>query len=93
MRSKPTRHLLLVLVLLLGQWLTVAHAFEQPSLAADHHCHVCSHAQALGAALPPAPPLPTLVGRYEAPRHVLDVARSSARVYRHPIRGPPQPLM
>ncbi len=93
MRSKPTRHLLLALVLLLGQWLTAAHAFEHPSLAADHHCHVCSHAQASGAALPPAPLLLALVGRYEAPSHVFDAAHGSARVYRHPIRGPPQPLM
>lgn len=93
MRLTPTRHLLLALVLLLGQWLSAAHAFEHPSLAADHHCHVCSHTQAMGAALPPAPLLPTRVGRYEAPLHRLETAHSSERVYRHPIRGPPQPLV
>ena len=93
MRLSPTRHLLLALVLLLGQWLSAAHAFEHPSLAADHHCHVCSHAQAMGAALPPAPLLPVLAGRYEAPLHVVDTGRRSTRIYRHPIRGPPQPLM
>ncbi len=49
-----TRRLLLIAVLVFGQWLAVAHASEHHALAQKHTCSQCLHSQPLdtGAVTP-----------------------------------------
>jgi hypothetical protein len=47
MRVHPLRSLLLLLALLAGQWLAVAHAHEHPALTVDQACALCVHVPGL----------------------------------------------
>ncbi len=89
MRLTPARKLFIALALLLGQWLLAAHTFEHPALAADQDCHICSVAQALGSAPPPAAPLLLVAGVHEAPQVLPQAAPALVSVAHYRIRGPP----
>lgn len=82
--------LLLALVLLLGQWLAVAHAFEHPALVQDAACQLCVHAQShAGALLKAAPSSPALPGTTEAPVASCISAPQQTAPTAYDIRGPP----
>lgn len=85
----------MLLALLLGQWLAVAHGFLHPATAApDVQCELCLHAQGMdsGALAVHAPALPPAAA-HEAPLVAL-TAPLVSRVTRHcPIRGPPITLV
>lgn len=88
-RALPSS-LLLALVLLLGQWLTLAHAFEHPALAQDAACQFCVHAQGHeGALLKAVPSSPVLAGTTEAPAAACISAPQQTAPTAYDIRGPP----
>lgn len=47
MTVRVYRPLLLLLALLAGQWLAVAHAHDHPAIAVDQVCALCVHAPGL----------------------------------------------
>jgi hypothetical protein len=47
MAVRVYRPLLLLLALLAGQWLAVAHAHDHPAIAVDQVCALCVHAPGL----------------------------------------------
>ena len=56
MSRAALRPLLLLLALVAGQWLAVAHAHEHPAVAVDPICELCVHAAGLGTAVPVCAP-------------------------------------
>jgi hypothetical protein len=93
MRLTSARKLFLALALLLGQWLLAAHTFEHPALAADHQdCHLCSHVQSLGTALPPAIAITLVPTSHEVPDAAPPVLVSVASCVTCFIRGPPSAI-
>ncbi|MGB1561179.1 MAG: hypothetical protein ACPHN2_06725 [Sinimarinibacterium flocculans] len=90
MRRLLPKHLLLILTLVFGQWLAVAHAHEHAALSVDQVCQICLHAPgidtgALGGkpAFLPAAPSSEAPGYLPPPA----TARTHHRLTR--IRGPP----
>lgn len=94
MSASRLRSLLLLLALLAGQWLTLAHGFEHSALQADVECTLCVQARAIGAG---APSSTATALRFE-PAHVapastavLALRPGAAVVYRS--RAPPSLLV
>lgn len=92
MRPTLPRLFLFALALILGQWLTLAHAGEHPALAPhdDAGCELCLHVHQLGAALPASSPAPLA-----AAGPVAFVVRATSAAHAdatsdYPIRGPPR---
>lgn len=79
----------LAAALLLGQWLTAAHAPDALQSGAAHTCAVCVYAHGAGSGALPAILVLALGPSAEAP--LTDAAASplAAAVRNHPIRGPP----
>lgn len=91
MRIRRLHEVLMVLALVLGQWLTLAHAFQHPALsAADFQCQICLHAQGLDSGAAPTPLQPaSLAAAQEAPqRTAAPFFPTLAQAY-YPIRAPP----
>lgn len=91
MRLRFRHQLIWTLALLLGQFLSFAHAFEHPALAAEPHCQVCVHAQALsaGAISEFCASIPALHG-IEAPQRASWSDTGARLSSLHRIRGPPR---
>lgn len=90
MRLSSLRSLLLVLLLVSGQWLNLAHAGKHPALTGgEQNCEFCVHAQGLAAGLVDLPrvAVPTLA--HEAPLSLGFVSVAVAAPAHYPIRGPP----
>jgi len=91
MRPSSLRSLLLVLLLVSGQWLNIVHAGKHPALSGggEQNCEFCVHAQGLGAGLAALPrvALPTLA--HEAPQAPSLASPARAAPAHYPIRGPP----
>ena len=91
MRSTRLQTAALLLALVLGQWLTVAHAFLHPVTAGpDTHCEFCLHGPGLDSGTVATPAklvvVPVSTDIVELP--VLFVVTSFAPGA-HSIRGPP----
>lgn len=90
MRLRPIKQWLLILTLLVGQWLVVAHTHSHPAIELEQACEVCVHAAGIGsgalagqpAALPHAP-------KSEAPLIASVAVVQTAVVAQARIRGPP----
>nr|ALV86423.1 hypothetical protein [uncultured bacterium 16] len=90
LRRPRLRLALLGFVLLIGQLLQVAHAYEHKALSVHPVCQICIHGQGLdsGALAPSALALPEFGA--EAPiSQVLPSAVRSLRASAHRSRGPP----
>ncbi len=87
------RMMLFALTLILGQWLTLAHASEHPALQPEKAgCELCLHIQQLGSSMPTVASLAILQTTHESPA-VADLPAARVTPLRHyPIRGPPQLL-
>ena len=87
------RNAILGVALLLGQWLTVAHAVEHPALSTETVCQICLHGQLdSGALAPRLAALPAFVAvPFEAPVAVAAVPHRSPSLYR--ARAPPVSLV
>jgi hypothetical protein len=93
-RLPRLRLALLGFVLLIGQLLQVAHAYEHKALSVHPVCQICLHGQGLdtGALTPSAVALPEF--GVEAPStRSLPSAVSSLRASAHRSRGPPVVLV
>lgn len=90
MRPPPFRLLLLILALVLGQWLALAHAFEHPALAADDGCQICAQHGLDGAALAPQPAALRVPGVAATPGLSSPQHPAFRFTAIHRIRGPPQ---
>lgn len=91
MRVRAHHSLLLILALLAGQWLVLAHELEHPALGGDLDCHLCVHAHNLASGAPPAIAVPKLAAyTQEVPSAVADVVIVTVRHRLQPIRGPPE---
>ncbi len=90
MRIKPSRQWLLILTLLVGQWLAVAHTHSHPALELEQACEICVHAAGIGsgALVGKAPALP-LAPKSEAPLVAVTAVIQTAVVAQTRIRGPP----
>ena len=85
----------MLLALLLGQWLAVAHGFLHPATAApDVQCELCLHAQGMDSGAVAALPQQAVPqSTQEAPLVAL-LAPVLTPASRHcPIRGPPSSLV
>lgn len=90
MRISLNKQWLLILTLLVGQWLAVAHTHSHPALELEQACEICVHAAGIGSgalvgqppALPPAP-------KSEAPLVAVTTVVQTAVVAQARIRGPP----
>ena len=93
MRHSSLRSLLLVLLLVSGQWLNVAHAGKHPALSGggDQNCEFCVQGLGAGLAELPRVALPTLA--HEAPQALIFASASVAAPAHYPIRGPPLSLV
>jgi hypothetical protein len=82
---------LLVLALVLGQWLTLAHSFQHAALdPADQQCQLCLHAQGLDSGAAPSLPNLVLLGiAQEAPVSLPAISSPGSAVRYCPIRAPP----
>jgi disulfide bond formation protein DsbB len=96
MRTPVSRILVLVLALLAGQWLTVAHAHAHaehdahPALTFEQTCTYCLHASgADGGALPCTASTATWAGQTEAPHSFGSFAPPGTHARLQQIRGPP----
>ncbi|MGH8457483.1 MAG: hypothetical protein ACRETE_10890 [Stenotrophobium sp.] len=94
MRTRPFGTYALLLTLLLGQWLLVAHSFQHPLLSApDQTCQICAHAPAhTGSAVAPPAPQLLLTPTHETPLAALPAVRVALAVIHYPIRAPPIPV-
>ena len=91
MLRRPTFRLaLLGLVLLIGQLLQVAHAYEHKALSAHPVCPICIHGQGLdsGALAPSTPALPEF-GAQAPTASALPIVLLTRRAAAHRCRGPP----
>ncbi|HVT36854.1 MAG TPA: hypothetical protein VHE37_14785 [Nevskiaceae bacterium] len=91
MRMSRVRTAAMLLALLLGQWLNLAHGFIHPVDAGpDAHCQMCLHAQGMDSgAIAPVTHLPPLAVSHEIPALPLRRAVISIAADGHRIRGPP----
>lgn len=91
MRPTSSRLFLFALVLILGQWLTLAHAVEHPALASggESTCELCLHAHQLGGALPATSPALVIVSGHESFAPPTPRAAHAVAAAHYPIRGPP----
>jgi hypothetical protein len=81
---------LLLLALLAGQWLSVAHSHDDSGIDADHVCQLCLHAVQLDAFLP-APELLPLTPASRSVSHSRSATPAAARHSRfHDSRAPPR---
>jgi hypothetical protein len=91
MRSRqPLISAVLALAVLLGQWLTAAHAPDhalQPGAA--HVCAVCVYAHGAATGALPAMPRLTFDAGADAPEIFVAASPLAATLRHHPIRGPP----
>ncbi len=90
MRIKPLHKLLLVAVLVFGQWLAIAHDYQHPALAdGEQSCQVCLHGPNLlaGPVIPVA--LATLWLTDEIPLAPVSGPVLNRRHSHAPIRAPP----
>lgn len=92
MRPTSPRLLLFALALIMGQWLTLAHAVEHPALASggEATCDLCLHAHQLGAALPAASPTLLIVAGHAVFMPSAVSAAHAVAGSHYPIRGPPR---
>jgi hypothetical protein len=94
-RQRPRlRNAILGVALLLGQWLTLAHAIEHPALSPEQVCQICLHGQGLdsGAIAPTAVALPEFHAvAVDAPLLVAAVPLRHTARYR--ARAPPVVLV
>lgn len=90
MRRQLPQRLLLILTLVVGQWLAVAHAHGHASLAVDQVCQICLHAPGIDTgALAGKPPALPAAPRAEAPAPVRSQAAAHIVSRYTRIRGPP----
>lgn len=90
-RVRAWQSLLLVLALLVGQWLVLAHELQHPALGGDLDCQLCVHAHNLASGAPPAVTTPDLATyAQELPVAVVAVVIVTAQHRLQPIRGPPE---
>lgn len=90
MRFSLTKHWLLILTLLVGQWLAVAHTHSHPALEIEQACEVCIHAAGVGSgALAGQPPALPTAPKAEAPLIAITPVVETAVVAQARIRGPP----
>jgi hypothetical protein len=81
----------MLLALLLGQWLAVAHGFLHPASATpDVQCELCLHAQGMDSGAVSALPQHAVpVASQEAPQQLAAAPVQSSLNRNRPIRGPP----
>lgn len=95
MRPGHFRKHLLLLALILGQWLTFAHALQHPVLSAGEQlCQIGVHAQGLDAGATVAIPVALVFANQVAA--LVHTPRSSVAFHpssQHLIRGPPARLV
>ena len=93
-RRPAFRLALLGLVLLIGQLLQVAHAYEHKALSVHPVCQICIHGQGIdsGALAPSATALPEFGVQAPTPT-ALPAAVVTRRVSAHRSRGPPVVLI
>jgi hypothetical protein len=94
LRRPHVRLALLGLVLLIGQLLQVAHAYEHKALSVHPVCQICIHGQGFdaGALAPSAPALPEF-GVQAPTAKALPSAVVTQRASAHRSRGPPAVLI
>lgn len=86
------RTLLLATALILGQWLTLAHANEHLAPAQELSCEVCLHAERFSGALAfAAPRLALAAHSCETPEALPEPAAPRREAANCSIRGPPEP--
>ncbi|MGH8505477.1 MAG: hypothetical protein ACRETM_05865 [Stenotrophobium sp.] len=85
----------LLLALLLGQELLVAHTFTHSLLSPpDQLCQLCAHAPThSGSAVAPPPPLLVLAPQIPPPDIAPPALQLTATAKHYPIRGPPVSLV
>ena len=90
LRRPALRLALLGFVLLIGQLLQVAHAYEHKALSVHPVCQICIHGQGLDSAAlaPSAPALPEF-GAQAPIAKALPSAIRTLRAAAHRSRGPP----
>lgn len=95
MRHSSLKSLLLVLLLVSGQWLNFAHAGKHPALSGggEQNCEFCVHAQGLGAGLAEVPQVVVPSRAHEAPLALIFVSALADAPAHYPIRGPPLSLV
>jgi hypothetical protein len=93
-RRSRLRLALLGFVLLVGQLLQVAHAYEHKALSTHPVCQICIHGQGLDSAglAPSAPALPEF-GAVLVVARDLPAAVTTLRASAHRSRGPPVVLI
>lgn len=91
MRLTLPRTMLFALALILGQWLTLAHASEHPALSTEKAgCELCLHVHQLGAAAPAPGVAQVAIAAHEAPAATIPAATPTPSLRHYPIRGPPR---
>lgn len=93
MRMSPLHKLLLATVLVIGQWLAIAHDYQHPLTASDPSCQVCAHGQQHQAGAASLPSADAGWRRVEAPRLPADAYAPAQRVAHARIRAPPVRLV
>lgn len=93
MRIKPLHKLLLVAVLVLGQWLAIAHDYQHPALGGDETCQVCLHGPNLQNGPAATAALTGIVPETEAPPALATAPVLSRRHTHTAIRAPPVRLV
>jgi len=89
-RHPRLRLVFLGLVLLVGQLLEVAHAYEHPALSEHPVCQICILGQGLDSGAPPTTIAALPVFGLDAPSALaLPVAMRIQRASAHRSRGPP----
>ncbi|MDP9140009.1 MAG: hypothetical protein M3O62_04360 [Pseudomonadota bacterium] len=90
MRIKPGRQWLLILALLVGQWLMVAHTHSHPAIELEQACEICVHASGVASgALAGKPAALPLAPKSEAPLIAVTPVLQTVAVAQARIRGPP----
>ncbi|MES0872750.1 hypothetical protein [Sinimarinibacterium thermocellulolyticum] len=84
------KHLLLLLAVVFGQWLVLAHAHDHAPQAIEQICQICLHAPGIATgALGGKPAALPLAPRNEVPRDAAPCAPPSVHAHTPRIRGPP----
>lgn len=81
---------LLLLVLLAGQWLYVAHSHSDDAPDSDHTCQVCLHGTQFDTVLPALEPKPRALPSRQAAVPLPTVTLTSIRSRSHDPRAPPR---
>jgi hypothetical protein len=90
MRIRSGKQWLLILALLVGQWLLVAHTHSHPAIELDQVCEICVHAGSIGSgALAAKPAALPLAPKTEAPFTAVTPVTQTVVLALARIRGPP----